>query len=106
MKWRTLELKHFEEIVPFTHIKNKETDGPKYDGGQVFPIQTQSIPLRLILKQIIFIFSNNLILIPGNVSEHFNNESKRLFTSELFCMQFSQMFTMYIDSIVKNGNFD
>lgn len=74
MKWRTLGLKYFEEIVPFTHIKNKETDGPKYDGGQVFPIQTQSIPLRLILKQIIFIFSNNLILIPGNVSEHLMNQ--------------------------------
>lgn len=41
----------FALVSPFTHVKNKETEGAKHDGSDLLPVHRQAVPLGLILQK-------------------------------------------------------
>lgn len=38
------------EISPFTHVKDKETEGAKDNGPNLLPVDWQTVPLCLVLE--------------------------------------------------------
>lgn len=40
----------FPLASPFTHVKNKETEGSEDDGSDLLPVHRQMVPLSLILQ--------------------------------------------------------
>lgn len=40
----------FAVASPFTHVKNKETEGSEDDGSDLLPVHRQMVPLSLVLQ--------------------------------------------------------
>lgn len=38
-------------VSPLTHVKDKEAEGAKDDGSDLLPVDGESVPLRLVLKE-------------------------------------------------------